>query len=358
MSFLSHRPSVITTAAPVPRAQVFAFRGRTQLRMGRRRNELARLLEFRRQYGVELVDRMAWSLAIADALSFKWSALDLVHMRDEAARIGFHADDETMLAAVRRTCALRARKGPDYRPMHDTLLGRVLDVTLEERLYCEITTIGTIDETPDERHARVAEERKERDRVRKRLSRQKAREAKKLSDEAAISKSVRGPILDLSSSDRGRPDVRPVSQTRPWERQGIGRSTWYRRRKASLAQTESTSPCPTPANDEKPKALSISAKAKPERQERSSLFLVKVNGQQQAIESSLTGTAFAIQADGAQGRDVCDAYPLDLRLSHTGAGRRSFASFKINDLVDLRCHDSNGGRSSDLLLRQLIRLAC
>lgn len=93
--------------------------------------------------------------------------------------------------------------------------GRLIGLTCEQRLDCHITTLDAIDETAEERRQRVADGRRERDKLRARRKRAARRVTKPL----------------------------PLCKTRPWEVLGMSRPTWYRRGKP-MPETSETKSAP------------------------------------------------------------------------------------------------------------------
>lgn len=177
--------------------------------------ELFRLSTFRRKHRVFLAPDL-WLFALAATLasapagrvpigrrggSFRWQGLDsrtLLYWIDEC-RLGRFSLGEitTVITAVDRW---RERNG--FTLIRSDALAEMLSVTAEERWACRITTIGAIDETREERAARAGQERKNRDRERIRTKR----------------------------VGKHKPRSAALTQTKPWEEEGISRATWYRRR--------------------------------------------------------------------------------------------------------------------------------
>jgi hypothetical protein len=90
-------------------------------------------------------------------------------------------------------------------------LGKLLALTFEKRTYLKITTIGACDVTKAERARRRRQQKRERD--------------KKRAEQRRREQGVRPRSEFLASS---------LSASRPWEKEGISRRTWERRRKSEL----------------------------------------------------------------------------------------------------------------------------
>jgi hypothetical protein len=213
-SFLSRREAVLAIHADrkTRRAHGKAEQPRAShktsavhCRMMRRRAELCRLANHRRNLGIS-IERSPWALVVADALVFGSGGVDFCTFGDFAKRAGINFNEAEAMAAIRRVDRLAARKGKAYRPFHSMAVARMLDVTAEERWACDIRTIGAVDETPEQQAARRREERRDYERERSRRRRA-----------GAIPRAVY--------------EAQSLSRTEPWKALGISRSTWFRRGK-------------------------------------------------------------------------------------------------------------------------------
>jgi hypothetical protein len=95
-------------------------------------------------------------------------------------------------------------------------LARRLNLTAEERDRLKITTIGAVDQTPEERVALRKERKRQRERDRRRSA-------------GAIPQSERS--------------AQAISRTKPWVACNISRATWYRLRTIARGENE-TNACP------------------------------------------------------------------------------------------------------------------
>jgi hypothetical protein len=108
---------------------------------------------------------------------------------------------------------------PDYlRKIKKDQLGEKLNLTYQERQALGIRTIAPADLTPEEFEERRKERRREKDRERKRHRRCKA--------------GVKSRTVYLATS---------LAQLKPWEREGISRRTWERRRTRGAPRVASVS---------------------------------------------------------------------------------------------------------------------
>lgn len=170
-----------------------------------RRNELGRLIAYRNDQGLEPGERMAWADAVADYIAVitpPHRKIDAPLIQQEIRRIGApEANLECILVAI-DAINIRKAVGKNYLKSA-AIIGAILSVKAHERQACAIITIDAIDETIEERRRRVAREGQRRYRRKKGV----------------------------------RPQSESLEQTRPWEQDGISRSTWYRRRKCEEAES-------------------------------------------------------------------------------------------------------------------------
>jgi hypothetical protein len=192
-----------------------------QGRMLRRLNELRRLAAFRTEHDVPPGDPDAWAKVIAEVCLYHRDGCDLFTFRQVEGDYSIGISDDEAMAAIHSVCCIAKWRGPAYRPMRAATVGKLLDVTAEERWACDIRTVRAVDETPADAEA----ERKERDRERKRRKRGAAdKQARKRERERGRRR---------RAAKGARPRAESLSRTRPWEARGISRSTWERRRRAA-----------------------------------------------------------------------------------------------------------------------------
>lgn len=180
--------------------------------------QLYRLAAYRRFNGVTL-DPNTWAFCLASTLAsaapgispvgiagraVRWHGLDMLTLKKaiKEADLGEFSDDElgTIIEAVSRW-----QKQHPYEIIKADKLAVMLGVTAEERAFCNMTTVGAIDEPADKRAARAAEARAVRNRERIRTKR--------------AGKHKPRPIYLASA----------LAASKPWEAEGISRATWYRR---------------------------------------------------------------------------------------------------------------------------------
>jgi hypothetical protein len=145
--------------------------------------------------------------------SIPWHGLDMLSLREavRCADLGSFSDAElaTIISDVERW---QRRHG--VRLISAKRCGEMLQLTAHEREVCGIRTIDAIDEPRAERQARIARERRARDKAAKR--------------------SKRGRLLRSEYEDRS------LSRSQPWKAEGISRATWYRRRRSGLPTPETS----------------------------------------------------------------------------------------------------------------------
>jgi hypothetical protein len=186
-----------------------------------RRADLHRIAKFRLDNG-EILPRSTWIYAFAAILDSAtkgwiriesanktklifWPGLDSESVKD-CLREHDITPSEAELDAV--FAKIKARKAP----IGGVELGRMLNLMQIERLDPEVMAknIRPIDKDD----AEVAEERKAKKAARKRARRRAA-----------------------GAVPRSEYESNSISRQRPWEAEGISRSTWYRRRKAEFGET-------------------------------------------------------------------------------------------------------------------------
>lgn len=135
--------------------------------------------------------------------------LDIEHLREFMERCGVDFDEDPAVETIHRVCNYR-HEHLTFRGPSPQRAGQILDLTAEERWASNVTTMEAVDEPRAQRRKRQAQEKLERDRDRQRRKRRSA------------GKKTRAQYLaSLSGS---------ASRTRPWERAGLSRATWYRQK--------------------------------------------------------------------------------------------------------------------------------
>ncbi len=189
-------------------------------RAAQRRSEIIRLAMIRRQNSVS-VDFSHFAYALASAIGSgtpgrypvgsagQWRTapgLDVMSLADAMRAAGFRGldlkgDDGDRLAnAIEDFHALA--DDPRHSGLSGAVLGRLLHLTAEERTHCDIRSLEATDETVADRRARARAGKLERDR-----ERQRARRA-----------------------GTSKPHAASAEHRKPWEAEGISRSTFYKRR--------------------------------------------------------------------------------------------------------------------------------
>lgn len=213
-------------------ARAASGEGRRRIWASRRLAELYRLAQHRREYGVA-IDEAPWACALAATLQAAsrgpyrvrkgavstWRGLDVQELAEAMRKSGFPALGLVDLAGEAGDCLRlvidrieRAKRSARHREARGDKLGRWIRLTSEERIFCRITSMLAIDETEDERKARNAETKRERDR-----NRQRAQRARK-------------------HISREQYEAGSLGKSKPWEAEGVSRATYFRRsRKAGIA---------------------------------------------------------------------------------------------------------------------------
>lgn len=193
-------------------------------RASQRLSELIRLAGLRR-HRKALVDFDKFAFALAATLGSAsagtypigkagrwatWPGLDLVSLAESMREAGFERLDLNSHDGDRLGWAMDdvAEHAPAslYSGLA-SILGRVVQLTAEERILCSIRTIDAIDETVTERRKRVRSSKLERDRERQRTKR----------------------------AGTSKPHSESAERRKPWEAEGIARSTYYKRQRTRLA---------------------------------------------------------------------------------------------------------------------------
>jgi hypothetical protein len=194
------------------------------MKAGRLRNELIRIGQFR-SGGPPMVDPLGFALAMGNALAFTRRGLDWDSFA-EAAGQAFLNFEERHIAMV-MTAPATSRRLLDPQEV-----GRLIGADLEEILTCEgqdrswrplpILMVAPADETPAERRTRLRQLKRKRDRDSIRHSRRRA--------------GVKARSAYEAESD---------SRQKPWEKLGISRRTYYRRKASSAGTNDTPVPCGT-----------------------------------------------------------------------------------------------------------------
>jgi hypothetical protein len=192
--------------------------------MGPRRRQWKRLCELgrlgmgRRARGDAIGDLNKWLFVLAKTLAsatplertpipgkfatFKWPGLNSVSLKQAVLDCGLSdlvSDNE--MEKVRASVERWTRKnGP--KPVSAADIGAWLEVTAAERELYRVTTFDACDETREERTLRLAERRREKDRVRK--------------------------AAERASKPGYRPQSTSLSRTKPWCALEISRPKYYR----------------------------------------------------------------------------------------------------------------------------------
>lgn len=198
-------------------------------RAGLTLSQLYRLAAVHRDAG-EILQSGPWLKVLANVLSSfpehydgdrkarnapEFFGLSTATLWDAARRCGLDASTKEIAMQVTQTKAWRAQESkrlgrPHYVTMDMDTIGELLRVTEITRREAEAWNIGTCGGSPKAR----AEAAKERDRLRD--------ERRRLAAGA-------------------RPQAESLSQTKPWEREGISRRTWERRRAKGQLHIDATS---------------------------------------------------------------------------------------------------------------------
>jgi hypothetical protein len=153
-------------------------------RAAQRLSELYRLALFRRQHG-HIVDADMFAFLLAATLACGhsgrfhiagrqrtavWHGLDHLSLREAIKRADLgHLNDDELAAKIKAVQAWNAERGP--RLITARRLGEILQLRAFERTACKIRTADAVDEPRAVREKRVAEGRRERDKMSKRAKR-------------------------------------------------------------------------------------------------------------------------------------------------------------------------------------------
>jgi hypothetical protein len=151
------------------------------------RKALRSLVSYRREHGIVIEDDAAWAAIAADiAACIFGPRMTLRHVEGQALYIGVELNGETLAPFTKRAAALRSL--PSYEPLTGIEIGKMVKLDWRERDDLTIKQIIAWNESTPER-------RKRRDRERK-------------------------------ANERA---ARAHLNTKPWEKLGISRATYYRR---------------------------------------------------------------------------------------------------------------------------------
>lgn len=174
----------------------------------RRRGDLARLVADRLSRSVDIGPPNQLAIIVADLAVSHRLGLDYETFSAIAKGIGLDFGEPTAMKAIHSVSDIifrKTRNGGTYRPISGETVAKWLSVTKEERQRLKIRTIGAMDETQDERRARMKEAKRQRDRERQRRNR----------------------------AGKHKPHALSAERLQPWKAQGISRAAWYRRKKST-----------------------------------------------------------------------------------------------------------------------------
>lgn len=126
-----------------------------------RRNSLSRLAHLRMSRGYATGELAAWAVAIANVIAGLGQEVTAESIDDMAKSFGLPEIERGTCNAVARSAEKERRVwSGEYRVLRGQDVGDMLAVTSVERDEAEITDIGAIDETPDQRARRLDRQRK------------------------------------------------------------------------------------------------------------------------------------------------------------------------------------------------------
>jgi hypothetical protein len=208
-------------------------------RAAQRRSEIIRLAVIRRRNSIS-VDFGKFAYALASAIGSgtpgrypvgsvgQWRTapgLDVMSLADAMREAGFRSLDLSGVDGDRLANAIEDFHDLTGDPLHSGLsgavLGRLLQLTAEERRRCDIRSIDATDETVADRRGRSRSAKLERDRERQRARR--------------------------SGHHRTRHEYEAGSaaRSRPWEAESVSRATYYRRMKSNSTECSEVATCAT-----------------------------------------------------------------------------------------------------------------
>ena len=169
-----------------------------------RLGELIRFRKWLEKYGVE-IEAKDWLFVICHTLAplkERDGGLDFYHLEVCAAADGLISSDDEALAMIHKVCDYRAAH-PTFRNLSSKTVGKILDLVPVARRDCRISTMDAIGETKEQRKQLRAEDKRKRKELQRRAKGMK-------------------------------PHAESLSRTQPWKAENISRSTWERRRKATV----------------------------------------------------------------------------------------------------------------------------
>jgi hypothetical protein len=159
------------------------------------RKALKLILWHRKERRLPLGNLVGWITVVADIAAALHPDLTPEDVAAQCVWIGLPDDMSIITVVARGAAAARRVEGDNFRIMDAEAIGKAVELTAAEREGLGITKIGSIDETPEDRRRRQ-----------KREAARRAREARGLKPRTSFT----GP--------------------KPWEREGVSRSTYYKRR--------------------------------------------------------------------------------------------------------------------------------
>jgi hypothetical protein len=191
--------------------------------MLRRQNELRRLaVDLAHPDEIPAGDLEHWAMLFADVCFYRTEGCDLFSFRDAVRPTPLDIDDDMAMEAIHNVDRVRKRRGTDYRPISPTVAGRWLKLTSERCRRCHVSTMSPIDPIPAAEKARL---RREADCKRKEKWRLTASPA----DVDRKRERDREQARRRRAAQGMRPHSQSLSQTRPWEKEGISRTKYDRR---------------------------------------------------------------------------------------------------------------------------------
>jgi hypothetical protein len=191
--------------------------------MLRRQNELRRLaVDLAHPDEIPAGDLEHWAMLFADVCFYRTEGCDLFSFRDAVRPTPLDVDDDMAMDAIHNIDRVRKRCGTDYRPISPAVAGQWLQLTSEQCRRCHVSTMSPIDPAPAAEKARL---RREADCKRKEKWRLTASPA----DLDRKRERDRERARRRRAAQGMRPHSQSLSQTRPWEKEGISRTKYDRR---------------------------------------------------------------------------------------------------------------------------------
>lgn len=179
----------------------YRLRGFADVKARQRRNDLRRLVSYRRQHGLAIGGFMEWAVVLADTVAALGETVTVEAIERLAHEIClprlWSSGVERRMVAETAVAFERGRRlrGQSHRPCAAVLAGEYLGLTSVERADCGIRTIDAEDQSKVERV-------REMDKLRKARERRNA-----------------GAV----------PRAHSIAARKPWEELGISRATYFRK---------------------------------------------------------------------------------------------------------------------------------